>query len=345
MTKNNATVVLADQPRDDTIGEYRVLGRPLGKGGMATVYKVEDAEGNVFAIKELFPELGRQKEFIRRFRREFELAAGLNHPGLVRHYRLFEDNLTWNLVLEYVEGLDCKALLRKLGPLAPDEAVALTCEVLDALAYLHRQKLVHRDIKPSNVLLTPEGRVKLSDFGVARPTAGGDLTRADAVIGTPVYMAPELFGGHAGPPSPSADIYACGVFLHELLTRRNPFGVGSKDDLVTTIAKITTTAPRRVASANEELNDILKKALAAEPAERFSNAGEMREALETLLPPSSIPRRLLALLYARVGKEKPTKKKTVPKEPLGLRPADLVGLGFLFAVVGLVLSAFFIKVP
>ena len=100
-----------------------------------------------------------------------------------------------------------------------------------------------------------------------------------------------------------------------------------------------------MASANEELNDILKKALAAEPAERFSNAGEMREALETLLPPSSIPRRLLALLYARVGKEKPTKKKTVPKEPLGLRPADLVGLGFLFAVVGLVLSAFFIKVP
>jgi len=204
--------------------QYRIESL-LGHGGMGAVYKGTQATlDRPVAIKLLPAELAADGEFFARFQREARTLAQFQHRGIVAVYdfgQTSEGHLYF--VMEYVHGTDLSRVLRGLG-LNPKQALAITGQICDALAFAHSQGVIHRDIKPANILLTKDGRAKLADFGLARPAAGpaGSLTGTDVIVGTPDYMAPEQ---HAGEADARADIYALGVMLYEMLTGQRPQGI------------------------------------------------------------------------------------------------------------------------
>jgi eukaryotic-like serine/threonine-protein kinase len=202
-------------------GRYR-LGSVLGQGGMAVVYRAEDLTlGRTVAVKILRESLGTDPEFLERFRREARAAARLNHPNIIAVYDVGQDGPSNYIVMEYVEGNDLRDLIREAGPLPPDRVVDLGCQIAAALEYAHRSGLVHRDIKSQNVLVTPDGKVKVADFGIAVVLGEGSITQAGVVIGSVHYMAPEQAEGR--PTTTASDVYSLGVVLYEMATGRLPF--------------------------------------------------------------------------------------------------------------------------
>jgi formylglycine-generating enzyme required for sulfatase activity len=263
------------------IGHYPVV-RQLGSGGMATVYLVRDvaAGGREVALK-LQRDDGGQPKALERFLREAELLAGLSHPGVVRIHatgRLPEGPY---LLMDHVEGVTLGDLSE---PCEPREAARLTREVADAVSALHARSLLHRDLKPSNVILRADGRPVLLDFGLARSLREDALTRTGEVLGTPSYMAPEQADG-ATPASlgPTVDVYGLGALLFELLTGRAPY-LGSPVTILMDILAGPPPAPssmrRGVPSA---LDAIVRKATAPKPADRYPDAGSLRDDLDRFL--------------------------------------------------------------
>ena len=202
-------------------GRYR-LGRPLGSGGMAIVYLAHDRElDRVVAVKRLADNLSHDRSFRDRFLREAQLAAPLNHPNVVRVYDFGHDpDGRPFIVMEYVEGGSLAEALARDGALNPARVVAVARDCCAGLAYAHATGLVHRDLKPQNLLLEPDGRVKIADFGIARTLDGTSLTLTGSVLGTAGYLAPEQAGG--AQVTAAADIYGLGVTLHQLATGTMP---------------------------------------------------------------------------------------------------------------------------
>ena len=202
-------------------GRYR-LGSVLGQGGMAVVYRAEDLTlGRTVAVKILRESLGTDPEFLERFRREARAAARLNHPNIIAVYDVGQDGLSNYIVMEYVEGNDLRDLIREAGALPPERVVDLGCQIAAALEYAHRAGLVHRDIKSQNVLVTPDGKVKVADFGIAVVLGEGSITQAGMVVGSVHYMAPEQAEGR--PTTTATDVYSLGVVLFEMATGQLPF--------------------------------------------------------------------------------------------------------------------------
>lgn len=202
-------------------GRYR-LGSVLGQGGMAVVYRAEDLTlGRTVAVKILRESLGTDPEFLERFRREARAAARLNHPNVIAVYDVGQDGLSNYIVMEYVEGNDLRDLIRDGGILPPERVIDLGCQIAAALEYAHRGGLVHRDIKSQNVLVTPDGKVKVADFGIAVVLGTDSITQAGMVIGSVHYMAPEQAEGR--PTTTASDVYSLGVVLYEMATGRLPF--------------------------------------------------------------------------------------------------------------------------
>jgi beta-lactam-binding protein with PASTA domain/tRNA A-37 threonylcarbamoyl transferase component Bud32 len=201
-------------------GRYEVTAR-IARGGMATVYRALDRRlDRHVAIKIMHPHLAEGSDVVARFRREARAAARLTHPGIVGVYDQGSDGETAYLTLEYVDGPNLRTLLRERGPLPLGDALDLVEAVLDALAAAHSAGLVHRDVKPENVLITPEGRVKVADFGLARAVTEATAATTGTVLGTVAYLSPEIVT--AGLADARADVYACGVMLFELLTGEQP---------------------------------------------------------------------------------------------------------------------------
>jgi serine/threonine-protein kinase len=189
---------------------------------MAVVYRAEDLTlGRTVAVKILRESLGTAPEFLERFRREARAAARLNHPNVIAVYDVGQDGLSNYIVMEYVEGNDLRDLIREAGALPPERVVDLGCQIAAALEYAHRSGLVHRDIKSQNVLVTPDGKVKVADFGIAVVLGEGSITQAGMVVGSVHYMAPEQAEGR--PTTTASDVYSLGVVLYEMATGQLPF--------------------------------------------------------------------------------------------------------------------------
>jgi beta-lactam-binding protein with PASTA domain len=254
-------------------GRYRVLRR-LGRGGMADVYLAEDEElGRRVAIKILNERHAADDQFVERFRREATNAAGLSHPNIVSIYDRGEAEGTYYIAMEYLEGSTLKEIVVERGPLPIDEAIGFARDVLEALRFAHRKGLVHRDIKPHNVMCDADRRVKVTDFGIARAGAS-QMTEAGSIIGTAQYLSPEQARG--GVIDHRSDLYSVGVVLYELLTGTVPF---TGDTPVEIAMKHLSTAPEPPSARRPEvpgaLDQIVLRALAKDPDERYQTAEEM----------------------------------------------------------------------
>ena len=267
----------------DLLGEtfahrYRLIARIAG-GGMGEVYRGHDLLlDRAVAVKVLNPGLAANPELVERFKAEARAAARLTHPNVVGVYDWGEeDDRTYYMVMEYVPGTDLRDVLVRRGAVEPAQAAAIVADVCDALAAAHEGGLVHRDVKPENVLIAPGGKVKVADFGIAA-VADTDLTAPGGVIpGTLRYLAPEQArGGRAGP---AADIWAAGALLYELLTGAPPHQ-GSGAELLRRRANEPLGPPSAfIESVPQALDDVVAKACALEPEDRWSSASDMAQAL------------------------------------------------------------------
>jgi hypothetical protein len=261
------------------LGRYR-LGATLGSGGMAEVRRAEDlALGRPVAVKLLHPHLAADPAFMARFDREARLAAGLSDPRVVAVFdRGVADDGRPFLVMELVEGESLAELLRRVGPLPPDRALAVADDVLAALEHAHGRGVVHRDVKPHNVLLDGEGRAKLADFGIAQAVAAAAVTVPGEMLGSLRYVAPERLAG--APGSPAGDLYGLGAVLYEALTGRAPFDGDHPAAIAAQHATGTPAPPSAVRPGLPRwLDAALLRALAREPDDRFPSAAAMRAAL------------------------------------------------------------------
>jgi eukaryotic-like serine/threonine-protein kinase len=254
-------------------GRYRIL-RKLGTGGMANVYLAEDEElGRRVAIKMLDERHTQDEQFVERFRREAKNAAGLSHPNIVSIYDRGRSNGTYYIAMEYLEGKTLKELLVARGPTPIRVAVDYTRQILAALAFAHRHGIVHRDIKPHNVIVAPDGRLKVTDFGIAR-SGTSQMTEAGSIIGTAQYLSPEQARG--APVSPSSDLYSVGIVLYEMLTGLVPF---TGDTPLEIAMKHLSTVPEPPSQQRPEvphdLDSVVLRALAKRPEERYTEAEEM----------------------------------------------------------------------
>lgn len=270
-----------------TIQNYRIE-ELLGEGGMGTVYRATDTLlRRPVAVKMLHPHLLRDSTFMERFRNEAVLSAQLNHPNVSTLYNLLQDRTDNFMVMELVDGVTLEKLLSKEGKLPLETAVRIVIQALDGLQHAHYKNILHRDIKPANLMLTREGSVKLMDFGIARMVGSQRLTRADRVVGTLEYMAPELLNGTD--PSVQSDLYAVGVLLYELLSGKMPFETTTDNTLINQILNKKPIPLRsRIPNLPKPLEEVLEKLLQKKPEKRYEKAWELRQALATIVPPGPI---------------------------------------------------------
>ncbi len=254
-------------------GRYRILRR-LGVGGMANVYLAEDGElDRRVAIKILNDRYATDDLFVERFRREAKSAAALSHPNIVSIYDRGEAEGTYYIAMEVIEGRSLKELIRANGRLRPAQAVSYTRQILAALRFAHRSGIIHRDIKPHNILVGPEERLKVTDFGIARAGAS-QMTEAGSIMGTAQYLSPEQARG--AEVSGASDLYSVGVVLYEMLTGEVPF---TGDTAVEIAMKHVNDAPRPPSATAPgipaDLDRVVLRCLAKNPADRYQTAEEL----------------------------------------------------------------------
>src|ERR1019366_22951 len=236
-------------------GRYRVISR-LGTGGMADVFLAEDQQlGRNVAVKLLHRRFAEDPDFVERFRREAQAAAGLQHPNVVSVYDRGSFDATYYIAMEYLPGRSLKQVIREEAPLDPIRAIDITIQILKAARFAHRRGVIHRDLKPHNVIVDDSGHAKVTDFGIARAGAS-DMTETGSIMGTAQYLSPEQAQGH--PVSAGSDLYSVGVVLYELLTGRVPF---DGEAAVTIALKHVSESPPPPRSINPAIPPELEQAV------------------------------------------------------------------------------------
>ncbi len=263
------------------VGDCRILG-PLGKGGMAQVYRaVHEGLQREVAIKELPPDTAKNKEALSRFRREAMALAGFRHQHIVTLFDLIEKNDGFYMVMELVDGPTLSELIKE-APLPPDAVCVIGLQLASALEHAHFHRVVHRDLKPGNVMLNSWGEVKLMDFGIAQQEDLDRLTRTGMAVGTPSYMSPEQVTG--GAVDVRSDIYSLGVMLYEALSGKRPFTGANAAEV---FAKVSTGSHEALGKAAKgapkHLVKVIEQAMARHEKDRFQDASALRRAFESLL--------------------------------------------------------------
>jgi eukaryotic-like serine/threonine-protein kinase len=309
-------------------GRYRIQ-RKLGAGGMADVYLAEDQElGRRVAIKILNGRHANDDQFIERFRREAKNAAALNHPSIVSIYDRGEAEDTYYIAMEFLDGRTLKELIVGRGAAPINVAIEYGRQILSALRFAHRHGIVHRDIKPHNVLVDAEGRVKVTDFGIAR-AGTSQMTETGSIVGTAQYLSPEQARG--GEVDPRSDLYSLGIVLYELLTGKTPF---DGDTPVEIAMKHLSNAPKPPSKLRSEippeLDKVVLRALAKNPDERYQSADEMEADLErvargapvsaataaTQILPATPPAATDPTSATMIAPPPPTRARDVPPPPI-----------------------------
>ena len=309
--------------RDDHYGPYRLLDR-IAVGGMAEVFKAKRSgvEGfeKIVAMKRILPHLSDNKEFVDMFVDEAKMVAGLTHPNIVQIFDLGRIDTSYYIAMEYVHGRDLRTILKRAkekGLRMPlDLCLRIVGQVCSALEYAHRKKddrgramrIVHRDVSPQNILISFEGDVKLTDFGIAKAATKASSTDRGALRGKLLYMSPEQAWGRS--MDRRSDLFSLGIVLYEMLTDQKPFlGGGTEMSILEMVRQCRIEAPRKMnPRIPESLDAVVMKSLGREPGERYQDAGEMHRALDKVLrerqPPSASElARFMEVLFDRHERE------------------------------------------
>jgi serine/threonine-protein kinase len=267
-------MTMTDTLIDRVFDKRYVIKRKLGSGGMADVYLAEDQElGRRVALKLLDERHASDEQFVERFRREAQSAAGLNHPNIVSIFDRGRAEGTYYIAMEYLDGRTLKELLVRNGPTPIPIAIDYARQILGALAFAHRNGIVHRDIKPHNIVVGGDGRLKVTDFGIAR-SGTSQMTEVGSIVGTAQYLSPEQARG--APVDPRSDIYSLGVVLYEMLTGKVPF---TGDTPVEIAMKHLSQVPKPPSELRpdvpHDLDAVVMRALAKDPEQRYGSAEEM----------------------------------------------------------------------
>ncbi|HEY4397946.1 MAG TPA: Stk1 family PASTA domain-containing Ser/Thr kinase [Acidimicrobiia bacterium] len=260
----------------DVFSNRYEIQRGIARGGMAEVYLARDQLlDRPVAVKVLFAEYARDPSFVERFRREAQSAAGLNHPHIVAIYDWGQERGTYFIVMEYVRGRSLRDVVQVNGPFSARRTAEIGAEIAGALEFAHRNGVVHRDVKPGNVLLTADGDIKVTDFGIARAGTSEALTQTGAVMGTATYFSPEQAQGH--PVDGRSDVYSLGVVLYEMVTGAPPF-VGESPVAVAYkhVREDPEPPSARAPDVPPDLEHIILTAMAKDPDSRYQTAEELR---------------------------------------------------------------------
>jgi hypothetical protein len=275
--QSSATRSLPVSQENMRMGDYEILGE-LGAGGMGKVYRVRNVlSDRIEAMKVLLPDLAGRQELAARFLREIKVLASLNHPNIaqLRTAVTMENQLV--MIMEFVEGTNLADRIER-GPIAPSDALNYIDQVLNALSYAHSQHVIHRDIKPANMMLTPQGAVKLMDFGIARSEVDRGMTMTGSTLGSLSYMSPEQTMGE--PTDSRSDLYSVGISLYEMVTGQRPFQGDSDFSIMAAQVKEMPKPPIELQPGlPPALNEIILMAIAKDPGQRFQSADALRNAL------------------------------------------------------------------
>lgn len=299
------------------IPRYQILDR-IGGGGFATVYRALDTQtGETVALKVLREQYVESAEFRQRFRNEAQTIRALpDNPHIVKPRDYGETAKTCYLAMELLQGEDLDKVLARRGALPFNEVASIAVQVADALAVAHRHGMVHRDIKPQNIKITPTGLVKVMDFGIARATEGTHLTRAGALIGTPQYIAPEIWEGQTA--TARSDVYSLGVVLYEMIAGRAPF---DGDTPAAVMRKHLQENPAPLGNIRRDtpphLQWIVTQALAKRPQERYADASGLLDALQGRVPVKPATTTLTQAQGAAAGATPRPSLASVAKRPSG----------------------------
>ena len=282
---------------------YQII-RTIGEGGMANVYLAYDTilDRNV-AVKILRGDLAEDEKFVRKFQREAISASSLSHPNIVEMYDVGEDDGRYFIVMEYIEGVTLKSLIKRRGALTLSEVIDIMLQLTSAIACAHDSYIIHRDIKPQNVLILDDGRVKITDFGIAMALNSNELTQTNSVMGSVHYLPPEQANGTGA--TIKSDIYSLGILMYELLTGNLPFKGDSAVEIA--IKQMKEPIPSIVEqnpNIPQSIENIILKACAKNPKNRYESARQMYEDLTTCLDSTRISEPRYVYPYPEFEEEK-----------------------------------------
>ena len=286
---------------------YEII-RSIGEGGMANVYLGYDTilDRNV-AIKVLRGDLSNDEKFVRRFQREALSASSLAHPNIVEMYDVSEDEGTYYIVMEYVEGKTLKQLLKKRGTLTLSEAIDIMSQLTDGMAHAHDSYIIHRDLKPQNIMIKDDGQIKITDFGIAMALNATQLTQTNSVMGSVHYLPPEQASGKGS--TIKSDIYSMGIIFYELLSGSLPFRGDNAVEIALKHMRDPLPSLRAENSAiPQSIENIIKKATAKNPKNRYESAREMHEDLLTALNDERMNEEEIQFKYPEHEESKKVKK-------------------------------------
>lgn len=274
-------VIIKGQKIND---RYEII-RSIGEGGMANVYLAHDIilDRDV-AVKILRGDLANDEKFVRRFQREAISASSLNHPNIVGMYDVGEDDGKYFIVMEYIKGQTLKSLIKKRGSLTLPEVIDIMLQLTSGIAHAHESYIIHRDIKPQNVLILEDGTVKITDFGIATALGNNEFTQTNSVMGSVHYLPPEQANGTG--TTIKSDIYSLGILMYELLTGKVPFKGDNAVEIA--IKQMRDSIPSVVAENSDipqSIENVILKACAKNPKNRYNSALEMHEDIKTALDP------------------------------------------------------------